>query len=353
MLQPGRQYTAGAGYRYGFNGKENDNEVKGEGNQQDYGMRIYDPRLGKFLSIDPLSRSYPMLTPFQFSTNSPVQNTDLDGKEGTRYKIQINGNTLIEVVNLKIFVNLTNNATYVNGIFAGGAYENKTTIINELQGYVNDCYNGGKDIFQAFEKPLTVNETGDPIYYNIEIIPIESANNTDFLENKHKIINSTISVDNRNEVSVAKHFFKDNKIVDNNDHGDNFTFLKFGIIRKGVAEFTSANEVVLDATRYATRGNSASNLQEFKNDVNHEIGHKLLSRHPSTDVRRMGDVALLHNLVGGIMSYNKVLTVGNFQVSLFDPTTQITPLNTTRILESVVPLPIKNIKIYSRNDKPQ
>jgi hypothetical protein len=35
-------------YRYGFNGKENDNEVKGAGNQQDYGMRIYDPRWGSF-----------------------------------------------------------------------------------------------------------------------------------------------------------------------------------------------------------------------------------------------------------------------------------------------------------------
>ncbi len=42
-------------YRYGFNGKENDNEVKGEGNQQDYGFRIYDPRLGRFLSVDPLT----------------------------------------------------------------------------------------------------------------------------------------------------------------------------------------------------------------------------------------------------------------------------------------------------------
>ncbi|MEZ2442984.1 RHS repeat-associated core domain-containing protein [Chitinophaga sp. RCC_12] len=46
-------------YRYGFNGKENDNEVKGEGNQQDYGMRIYDPRLGRFLSVDPLTKGYP------------------------------------------------------------------------------------------------------------------------------------------------------------------------------------------------------------------------------------------------------------------------------------------------------
>lgn len=82
MLQPGRQYTAGTGYRYGFNGKENDNEIKGEGNQQDYGMRIYDPRLGKFLSLDPIAGEYPELSPYQFSHNSPVFLIDLDGAEG-------------------------------------------------------------------------------------------------------------------------------------------------------------------------------------------------------------------------------------------------------------------------------
>ena len=54
---PGRNYTAGNSYRYGFNGKENDNDVKGvEGSQQDYGMRIYDPRLGRFLSVDERSQ---------------------------------------------------------------------------------------------------------------------------------------------------------------------------------------------------------------------------------------------------------------------------------------------------------
>jgi len=40
MVMPGRKYSGSPGYRYGFNGKENDNEVKGEGNQQDYGLRI-------------------------------------------------------------------------------------------------------------------------------------------------------------------------------------------------------------------------------------------------------------------------------------------------------------------------
>jgi RHS repeat-associated protein len=81
MLQPGRTYAATNSYRYGFNGKENDNEVKGEGNQQDYGMRIYDPRLGRFLSVDPVTNKFPYLTPYQFASNSPISGVDLDGLE--------------------------------------------------------------------------------------------------------------------------------------------------------------------------------------------------------------------------------------------------------------------------------
>jgi RHS repeat-associated protein len=68
-------------YRYGFNGKENDNEVKGDGNQQDYGMRIYDPRLGRFLSVDPITAEYSELTPYQFASNSPIFGIDKDGLE--------------------------------------------------------------------------------------------------------------------------------------------------------------------------------------------------------------------------------------------------------------------------------
>ena len=79
---PGRKYTASSfKYRYGFNGKENDNEMKGEGNQQDYGMRIYDTRLVRFLSEDPITDKYPELTPYQFAGNTPIQAIDLDGLE--------------------------------------------------------------------------------------------------------------------------------------------------------------------------------------------------------------------------------------------------------------------------------
>ncbi|MCW3463666.1 RHS repeat domain-containing protein [Chitinophaga nivalis] len=91
-------YTGGAGsgsavngtsgYRYGFNGKENDAEVKGDGNQQDYGMRIYDPRVGRFLSVDPITKQYPELTPYQFASNSPVLGVDFDGLEFLNYNDQ-------------------------------------------------------------------------------------------------------------------------------------------------------------------------------------------------------------------------------------------------------------------------
>jgi RHS repeat-associated protein len=88
MLQPGRSFLSPNGdkYRYGFNGKENDNDVKGEGNQQDYGFRIYDPRIGKFLSVDPLTKDYPELTPYQFASNSPIICIDIDGLEGADSK---------------------------------------------------------------------------------------------------------------------------------------------------------------------------------------------------------------------------------------------------------------------------
>jgi len=68
--------------RFGFNGKEQDNEAKDWGNQQDYGMRIYDPRLGRFLSVDPLTKDYAFLTPYQFGSNNPIKHIDLDGLEG-------------------------------------------------------------------------------------------------------------------------------------------------------------------------------------------------------------------------------------------------------------------------------
>jgi RHS repeat-associated protein len=92
-----RQFNL-ASARVGFNGKENDNDVKGTGNQQDYGMRIYDPRLGRFLSIDPLSDNFSWYTPYQFSGNSPIVNIDLDGLEDVSIHILKDGSEKMRIV---------------------------------------------------------------------------------------------------------------------------------------------------------------------------------------------------------------------------------------------------------------
>jgi RHS repeat-associated protein len=78
MVMPGREFSPQSGYRYGFNGKENDNEAKGEGNALDFGSRIYDPRTGRWLSVD--AAKAPWQSPYIFVSNSPSGQLDPDGK---------------------------------------------------------------------------------------------------------------------------------------------------------------------------------------------------------------------------------------------------------------------------------
>ena len=68
-------------YRFGFNGKEKDNELKGVGNSLDFGARIYDSRVGRWLSLDPLATKYPSISPYAFVANSPLRFIDYNGKE--------------------------------------------------------------------------------------------------------------------------------------------------------------------------------------------------------------------------------------------------------------------------------
>jgi RHS repeat-associated protein len=102
--------SLGLNYRYGFNDKENDADVKGDGDQVDYGMRIYDPRLGRFLSIDPLQKKYPELTPYQFASNTPMQAIDLDGLEKYIVNRNFNSNGVLTSVVIQWFEDKDGNA---------------------------------------------------------------------------------------------------------------------------------------------------------------------------------------------------------------------------------------------------
>jgi RHS repeat-associated protein len=69
-------------YRYGFNGKEKDDEFSGEGNSYDFGARILDVRLGRWMSVDPYYNMTPALSAYNFSLNSVLMFCDTNGKNG-------------------------------------------------------------------------------------------------------------------------------------------------------------------------------------------------------------------------------------------------------------------------------
>jgi RHS repeat-associated protein len=78
-----RTTTASGGeYRFGFNGKENDNEVhSATGTSQDFGDRLYDNRTGRWSSVDPLALKYPYCSPYIFGLNNPIYYVDVDGRD--------------------------------------------------------------------------------------------------------------------------------------------------------------------------------------------------------------------------------------------------------------------------------
>ena len=76
-------------YRYGFNGKEKDQKGEWGLNAYDYGFRIYNPALARFLSVDPLANNYAFYSPYQFAGSTPIEAIDLDGLEILNYKANI------------------------------------------------------------------------------------------------------------------------------------------------------------------------------------------------------------------------------------------------------------------------
>jgi len=70
---------------------EKDDEIHGAtGTSYDFGARMYDPRIARFLSLDPLARSTPGWSPYVFALNNPIRYIDEHGKSGKDYSTRLN-----------------------------------------------------------------------------------------------------------------------------------------------------------------------------------------------------------------------------------------------------------------------
>jgi RHS repeat-associated protein len=78
-------------YRYGFQKQEMDNEVSGFGNHYEFKYRGYDPRIGRFWSVDPLAGKYPWNSTYAFAENRVIDGIDLEGLEWKAVKDEKSG----------------------------------------------------------------------------------------------------------------------------------------------------------------------------------------------------------------------------------------------------------------------
>jgi RHS repeat-associated protein len=136
MVMPGRQFASSSGdYRFGFNGMEKDGEewTGSSGNQLDFGARIYDSRLGRFLSLDPLSKKFPSEGNYSFAGNDPISNIDEEGEKKTWYVnfIDQSGNKTTLVLINKDDVRFKPTSTY-------GSFYFSADVTQEVNLYYND-----------------------------------------------------------------------------------------------------------------------------------------------------------------------------------------------------------------------
>lgn len=119
-------------YRFAFNGMEMDDETYGDGNAYDFGARIYDPRIARWMSLDPLQKKYPFISPYSFCANNPIVYVDYDGRD-YRYSIEI-----ITDKNGKSYANISINTTIhaygKDACNAENQFQIKGAVIVDYQG---------------------------------------------------------------------------------------------------------------------------------------------------------------------------------------------------------------------------
>jgi RHS repeat-associated protein len=249
-------------YRFGFNGKEDDREVDG---QQDYGMRIYDSRLGRFKSVDPLTHIYSFLTPYQFASNSPIGGIDIDGLEllpinSAYYQMRYYGKApVLGSSSYKdmygVFVNQNNlpanyDHSWLRSYFEVGT-NGKDGVVNYSVAYRIEN-NGGKKatppnygcVGTSRSSTLYMNDAAEPLKISVPIGGISRNNTNKLALGKQISYKTNVNVsDPYSSIAAAPDLFK--------MFGQNFSLLKEqiqGNLDKMQQEETKQREAFYKAT---------------------------------------------------------------------------------------------------------
>ncbi len=100
----------------------------------DFGARIYDARVGRFLSVDPLTNKQASWSPYVAFNNNPILNIDNDGNYSVAVHYNITYNTLIQLGYSKA---IADNIAHHASVFADHPEQVVLNIDNALHGSNN------------------------------------------------------------------------------------------------------------------------------------------------------------------------------------------------------------------------
>lgn len=109
-------------YRFGFQGQETENDMYGDGNAYSYKYRMYDARIGRFFSVDPMTDKHPDYTPYAYCYNNPINYIDPFGLD--TFNINV-GNQSIDRISVK------NSESHTFNIINGDETNTTTLDIND------------------------------------------------------------------------------------------------------------------------------------------------------------------------------------------------------------------------------
>jgi len=205
---------------------------------------MYDPRVGRFYSVDPAFKKYPQLSPYQYASNRPVDGVDLDGQEWLSHisQYQYNGsawdylkvipNAVGDVYNGLIDLTWNSGVSTVKDVQSGNYVKNLKTQVNQLGSSIKQAakntwtYNTQTPLVQQFKNagktladPSTW-ETGTAIYILSEIPlpgigdkgnllkPAASVTTTGLSALESKIVDEANSLLNSKEFGLIQHAYE-------------------------------------------------------------------------------------------------------------------------------------------------
>lgn len=252
--------------RYGCQGQEMDDEVKGEGNSYDFGARMLDPRIGRWITIDPLAKKYPNLTPYNFVGNMPIIAIDPDGKD-----IVI---TIAKNDDGKVVVNIVINAKIVNESVKKYSEEQMKVYAERIKNSLVD----NLEIVDDYERVMIYDENGNEVVYNgpievcvtanIEVVspdnPIKSSDHVYRLVDSGKIPHSP------SDAELTGEKYAPSSVSGYAYPGDNVIYLSTEILEN----------VPSTEGEYAGTGNSDTGRNTLEKTALHETGHSAGLLHP-------------------------------------------------------------------------